>query len=301
MSGEIVDVNPAFLDMLGYSREELLGRHYTDITPARWHKTEQEIVDTQILPSGYSDIYEKEFIKKDSSVIPIELRTFLLHDAVGKPSGMWAIVRDIIERKQSEQEIHRRLMDLQVLYESSLELSSQLTPTEIGRKIIDILQEHLNWHHAVIRLRQEPGDELEVIGYAAPGVTPKNYASEIKRFNSLVGQVGQGMNGWVIQHGQGVRCGDLPSDPRYIETYPGIRSGLYAPMIAGDKVIGTIVIESEAANSLNDLDEQLLATLSKIIANAIHRSALREQSRAPIKIIWLPCAPSIKPSVPASI
>ncbi|MGB8212587.1 MAG: HD domain-containing phosphohydrolase [Anaerolineales bacterium] len=278
MAGEIVDVNPAFLDMLGYSKEEVLGLHYTDITPQRWHKTEQEIVDTQILPLGYSAIYEKEYTKKDGSAIPIELRTFLLHDAEGKPSGMWAIVRDITERKQAEQEIHRRLLDLQVLYESSLGLSSQLTPAEIGLKIIDILKEYLDWHHAVVRLRQEQGDELEIIGYAAPGVTPKNYAAEIKRLNSLVGQVGQGMNGWVIQHGEGVRCGDLPSDPRYIETYPGIHSGLYAPMIAGEKTIGAIAIESEAANAFNDLDERLLATLAKITANAIHRSRLREQT-----------------------
>ncbi len=278
MAGEFVDVNPAFLDMLGYSREELLGMHYTDITPPRWHKLEQEIVDTQILASGYSDIYEKEYIKKDGSVIPVELRTFLVRDAQGNPACMWAIVRDITERKQAEQEIHRRLMDLQVLYESSLGLSSLLTPAAIGQKVIDILQEYLDWHHAVVRLKPEQGDELEVIGYAAPGLTPKNYAAEIKRLNSLVGQVGQGMTGWVVQHGQGVRSGDLPSDPRYIETYPGIRSGLYAPMIAGEKVIGNIAIESETAEAFNDLDERLLATLAKIIANAIHRSRLREQT-----------------------
>ena len=82
----------------------------------------------------------------------------------------------------------------------------------------------------------------------------------------------------MIQHGQGVRSGDLPADPRYIETYPGIRSGLYAPMIAGGKVIGVIAIESEIANAFNELDERLLATLAKITANAIHRYRLREQT-----------------------
>jgi len=278
MSGEIVDVNPAFLDMLGYSKEEALSLHYMDITPQRWHKAEQEILDTQILPRGYSNIYEKEYIKKDGTVFPIELRTFLLRDTAGKPSGMWAIVRDITERKRAEQEIHHRLMDLQVLYESSLGLSSHLAPPEIGRKIIEILKEHLDWHHAVVRLKQEQSDDLEIIGYAAPGVTQKNYAAEINRLHSLVDQVGQGMNGWVIQHGEGVRSGDLPNDPRYIETYPGIRSGLYAPMIAGEQVVGVIAIESEIANAFTDLDERLLATLAKITASAIHRSRLREQT-----------------------
>jgi PAS domain S-box-containing protein len=102
MSGEIVDVNPSFLTMLGYSKEEIVKLRYTDITPQRWHKFEQEIVETQILPFGYSDVYEKEYIRKDGTVFPVELRTFLLRDAKGQPSGMWAIVRDITERKQAE-------------------------------------------------------------------------------------------------------------------------------------------------------------------------------------------------------
>ena len=103
MSGEFVDVNPSYLKMLGYSKEEVFKLHYFDITPQRWHRLEQDIIDTQILPFGYSDVYEKEYIKKDGTVFPIELRTFLLRDAEGQPSGMWAIVRDITERKRAEE------------------------------------------------------------------------------------------------------------------------------------------------------------------------------------------------------
>ena len=188
-----------------------------------------------------------------------------------------------IEHQLAEQEIHRRLMDLQVLYQSTLELSRRLAPAEIGRIIIGILKEHLDWHHAIIRLKQEQGEELEIIGYSAPGVTQKNYASEVKRINNLVGQAGLGMNGWVIQHGQALRSGDLISDPRYIEIYPGIHSGLYAPMLASGKCIGAIAIESESANAFNELDEQLLVTLAKITANAIHRNRLGEQTENHIR------------------
>lgn len=74
MSGEIVDVNPAFLNMLGYSKKELLKLTCFDITPKRWHKVEQEIIETQVLPLGYSQVYEKEYIRKDGTVFPIELR-----------------------------------------------------------------------------------------------------------------------------------------------------------------------------------------------------------------------------------
>ncbi|MRR35805.1 PAS domain S-box protein, partial [bacterium] len=48
------------------------------------------------------DVYEKEYHKKDGSIFPVELRTFLLRDETGINSGMWAIVRDITGRKRAE-------------------------------------------------------------------------------------------------------------------------------------------------------------------------------------------------------
>ncbi len=61
------------------------------------------VVPEQILPRGHSEVYEKEYIRKDGTVFPVELRTFLLRNEAGEPTGMWAIVRDISERKRAEQ------------------------------------------------------------------------------------------------------------------------------------------------------------------------------------------------------
>ncbi|MBA3004018.1 MAG: PAS domain S-box protein [Desulfurivibrio sp.] len=102
MTGEIVKVNRPFLNMLGYSEEEALRLTYRDLTPEKWHAFEQQLIETQIVPSGSSELYEKEYIRKDNSVFPIELKTYLLRDDQGVPSGMWAMVRDISERKKSE-------------------------------------------------------------------------------------------------------------------------------------------------------------------------------------------------------
>jgi signal transduction histidine kinase len=52
-----------------------------------------------VMPRGYSAIYEKEYQRKNGTVFPIELRTILIRNQSGKPLGMWAIVRDVTERK----------------------------------------------------------------------------------------------------------------------------------------------------------------------------------------------------------
>lgn len=99
MDGAIIESNTAFQEMLGYSQEELEKLTYQDITPETWRDFEIDLIANEIVPIGFSPVYEKEYIKKDGTVFPVELRTFLINDADGQPQGMWAIVRDITERK----------------------------------------------------------------------------------------------------------------------------------------------------------------------------------------------------------
>ncbi len=106
MNGRIVEYNSAYQSMLGYSEEELLRLKYSDITPPKWHALEKRIVEEQILVHGYSNVYEKEYQRKDGSVFPVEMSTFLVRDEVGNPVGMWAIVHDITDRKKMETELN---------------------------------------------------------------------------------------------------------------------------------------------------------------------------------------------------
>jgi PAS domain S-box-containing protein len=102
MRGNIIECNQAYVELTGYTLEELHRTTYQDLTPEKWHAFEASIVSEQIIPIGYSTTYEKEYRHKDGTIIPIELRTFLVKNSAGTPSQMWAIVRDITKRKASE-------------------------------------------------------------------------------------------------------------------------------------------------------------------------------------------------------
>jgi two-component system cell cycle sensor histidine kinase/response regulator CckA len=81
-------------------------------------------VAEQILVQGFSGVYEKEYRRKDGTVFPAEMRTFLLRDDAGQPLGMWAIVRDITERKRVEEELRQHRDHLENLVaERTAELS----------------------------------------------------------------------------------------------------------------------------------------------------------------------------------
>ncbi|MFH0974768.1 MAG: PAS domain S-box protein [Spirochaetota bacterium] len=105
MEGHIVDYNEPYLSMLGYTAEEITSLTYNDITPEKWYAMEADIIKNQVLTRGYSDIYEKEYRRKDGAILPVELRTILVKGESGKYTAMWAIVRDITERKNTEESL----------------------------------------------------------------------------------------------------------------------------------------------------------------------------------------------------
>ncbi|MBE0641676.1 MAG: PAS domain S-box protein [Bacteroidales bacterium] len=107
MEGRIIEFNPSFREMLGYNTEELLLKTYHEITPERWHGVEDRRVALEVLPNGSSSAYEKELIRKDGSLLPVEVKTFALKNDDGNTTAIWAIVRDISGRKKAERDLIR--------------------------------------------------------------------------------------------------------------------------------------------------------------------------------------------------
>ncbi|KKL85227.1 hypothetical protein LCGC14_1956840, partial [marine sediment metagenome] len=104
MEGNIIDANKAFLDMLGYSKKEFLKLNIRQLTPSKWHEMEDNLMITQLSEEKESRVYEKEYIKKNGTVIPVNIRFWIIKDEQGDPIMTWAIVRDITESKKAKEE-----------------------------------------------------------------------------------------------------------------------------------------------------------------------------------------------------
>jgi len=116
LMGKIEDFNEAYLEMLGYTKEKLTTlTTFNDLTPVKWHEIEANIVSNQIMKQGYSDEYEKEYIKKDGTRFPVSLKSWLIKDEKGNNLGIWSIARDITERKRQEEYLVNDLNELQKL------------------------------------------------------------------------------------------------------------------------------------------------------------------------------------------
>ncbi|TWU59156.1 putative sensor histidine kinase TcrY [Rubripirellula tenax] len=101
--GQWLRVNDRLCAILGYDREELLTKTFTDVTYADDLELDEQKYDA--LNSGKIDRYslEKRYVRKDGDLVWISLTVSLQRDPTGEPQFAIAVVQDISKRKVFEQ------------------------------------------------------------------------------------------------------------------------------------------------------------------------------------------------------
>ncbi|MBD2344867.1 hybrid sensor histidine kinase/response regulator [Anabaena subtropica] len=92
--------NDAFLEIVGYTHEDLLTGKlcWQDMTPPEYSELDQAKVE-EVLNSGFCTPFEKEYIRKDGSRVPILLGAARLSVS---PLRWVCFILDLTERKQAE-------------------------------------------------------------------------------------------------------------------------------------------------------------------------------------------------------
>ncbi len=100
--GKLLQINRAFADMLGYTREELQQMNWADITYPDDIPESNECV--RYLLAGEKTRYrvEKRYIHKNGTIVWGDVGTSLMRDADGKPLYLMTTIMDITERKRAE-------------------------------------------------------------------------------------------------------------------------------------------------------------------------------------------------------
>jgi PAS domain S-box-containing protein len=136
VQGRIIDANQAFLDMVGYGREDLVsGRlRWTELTPAEWRDADEQII-AELKAVGTLQPREKEYFRKDGSRVAVLVARALFE---WKPDEGVAFVVDMTDRKQAEERLRaseQRLLDAQ------MELAHVTRVTTLGELTASIAHE----------------------------------------------------------------------------------------------------------------------------------------------------------------
>ncbi|MFY9151277.1 MAG: PAS domain-containing protein [Prolixibacteraceae bacterium] len=112
MDGSLIDVNPAFSDIIGRSVEETLQLSYWDITPEKY-KDQEEVQLSLLETEGKYGPYRKEYIHKSGQLIPVVLKGTMIE--LNGERFIWSTVEDISELTKIQNEVietSRRFIDV---------------------------------------------------------------------------------------------------------------------------------------------------------------------------------------------
>jgi len=105
IEGKIIDCNDAFLRTVGYERKDIENGslRWTDLTPPEWRAIDEQRL-TEIKASGTIRAFEKEYIRKDGTHVPVLIGAATFDDS--KNQGI-AFVVDLTERKRADEALRR--------------------------------------------------------------------------------------------------------------------------------------------------------------------------------------------------
>ena len=99
--GRFIRCNRAYEQLTGYSQGELRGMTFTELTPPRWREPEAEQMAR--LKRGEPVAYEKEYRRKDGTLLPVEVKADVYRDAAAEARYLYAFVTDITGRRQEQE------------------------------------------------------------------------------------------------------------------------------------------------------------------------------------------------------
>ncbi|WP_369158820.1 PAS domain S-box protein [Candidatus Thiodiazotropha sp. LNASS1] len=166
-NGTILDVNPAWLELLGFNtddRDQVIGRHISDFIVAEQHPLLEQrfggfLADGKVMGKEY------DFIHRDGHIVTVSVDGRTGHDAHGAFKQTHCVLHDITARKQ-----HERYMEIQARRASALlelpEVAQKLDDTEFMQHGLALTEELTNSQISFIHFVNQDQESIELVTWS---------------------------------------------------------------------------------------------------------------------------------------
>jgi PAS domain S-box-containing protein len=154
--GSIREANDAFLEIVGYSRDELCGseKSLLDLTPDN-HEQQTLASMERLAEQGMVEGWEKEYLRKDNSRVPVLVGSARLHD-----ERIMSFIADLTQQRRAERETAGRERAERALRETEEQLRQAQKMEAIGILAGGIAHDFNNLLSAILTFSTMLRDDL---------------------------------------------------------------------------------------------------------------------------------------------
>ncbi len=161
LEGRIVECNPAFQEMLGYTLAELQGKTFVDMTHPDDLKQNVHFFREMVEMKRQHYEMVKRYYRKDGSLVWVNLMVSLIRDVKGQAQYVMALVENITEKRQAQEQIERQLQRLAALRSIDIAITSSLDLRVTLDVLLDKVSEQLQVDAANVLLLNSHTQILE--------------------------------------------------------------------------------------------------------------------------------------------
>ncbi|MEH1925198.1 PAS domain S-box protein [Nostoc sp.] len=279
LDGRFIQVNPALCEITGYNHEELIQMNFQEIThpddlAVDWENA-RRVLAKEI--SGYS--LEKRYIRKDGSIVWVNLTSSVVWDANGQPNYALGIIEDISERKRVEA-TQNFLVEASTLLAASLDYEIALksvanlaVPTLADWCIVDVFQE--DWSSKQIAIAIADLTKLNILDEIRLRYRPKTRAKE------LVQQLQLGISVFypILSDPILVQMSEDEENLQLLRSL-GMRSLMVIPVRSRGQLFGSIsFFTAESGRYYQQTDLALAEDIARRAATAIDNARLYQETQ----------------------
>ena len=266
--GKFIDVNAPACKIFGYSREEFLTMSPHDIDVSLKAEEINSLVTR--MPAEKMQLFTTTHCTRDGREIPVEIKSTLI-TYHGKPAIL-SIARDITERKKAEQEMKRRLVELEALQKISSALRLAETLEDMLPLFLDETLSLLNTDAGAIWLYNTPSGTLRF-------AVARNWFSQLGE-SSIKSDEGIIRN--VFLSGEAYLSREFATDPllklEEAARIPEGWGGACLPIRNAAETEGVLVVSVQLPREISPEELKLLSSLSDMAGVAINRLSLYEET-----------------------
>jgi signal transduction histidine kinase len=182
--------------------------------------------------------------------------------------------RAYLAEENARRETELRAHQLQTIARISAAAASRLDVGEMVETVYALAAENFNQYHIVIYLLNESGGALVCAsGKDDSGALETCLHIPLDSPDSVVASAGKTRKSVIVNNMREV------SGYQLLAHIPDLRSEMAVPMVAGDRLIGVLDVQSSKSNRFTDTDVYIMAMLADLIAVAVQNARLYTQAQ----------------------